>query len=48
MCKVSKLFPNTLSADGKNSLLIETIEPNEFRWNYLKKLKLFLDLFLHF
>ena len=37
MCKVSKLFPNTLSADGKNSLLIETIEPNEFRWNDLKK-----------
>ena len=25
ICKIRKLFPNTLSADGKYSLLIETI-----------------------
>ena len=25
ICKISKRFPNTLSADGKYSLLIETI-----------------------
>ena len=48
ICKISKLFPNTLSADGKYSLLIETIQRNEFRWNYLENKNLFCDFFLHF
>ena len=37
ICKISKVFPNTLSAQGKYSLLIYTIQRNEFRWNYLEK-----------
>ena len=47
-CKISKLFPSTLSADGKYSLFIETIQRNEFRWNYLDKKKLFCYSFLDF
>ena len=46
--KISKLFPNTLSADGKYSLLIETIERNQFIWNYLENKKLFFNFFLDF
>ena len=41
ICKISKLFPNTLRADGKYSFLIPTIQGNEFRWNYLENKKLF-------
>ena len=37
ICKISRLFPNTLSADG-----------NKFRCNYLENKKPFLDFFLHF
>ena len=37
ICKISKVFPNTLSAQGKYSLLIDRIQDNEFRWNYLEK-----------
>ena len=43
--KISKLFPNTLSAYGKYSLLIETIQRNEFRWNYLEKKNTFFSIF---
>ena len=48
ICKISKLFPHTLSADGKYSPLIETIQGKEFRWNYLEKRNLFFNFFLHF
>ena len=48
ICKISKLFPNTLSADGKYSLLIKTIQRNEFRWNYLENKKVFWNCFLDF
>ena len=41
--KISKLFINKVSADGKYSLWIETIQRNEFRWIYLEKKKLFFQ-----
>ena len=37
ICKISKLFPNTLSADGKYSLLREKIQRKKLGWIYLEK-----------
>ena len=48
ICKISKPFPKTLSGHGKYSSLIDTIQRNEFRWNYLENKKPFSDFFLHF
>ena len=46
--KISKLFINKVSADGKYSLWIKTIQRNEFRWKYLEKKKLFFQFFSSF
>ena len=48
ICKISNLFSNTLNADGKYSLLIDTIQRNEFRRNYLENKKLFFNFFFFF
>ena len=48
ICKISKLLPNKLNADGKYSLWIETMQRNEFRWKYLEKKKLFFQFFSSF
>ena len=48
ICKISKLFPNTLSAAGNYSPLIEKIYRKEVRWNYLKIKKVFFNFYLHF
>ena len=48
ICKISRLFPNTLSADGKYSLLDRDNLTQEFRCNYLKNKKYFPNFFLHF
>ena len=48
ICKISKLFPNTLSADGNYSSLMERIQRNEVRWNYLENKKHFWNFFLQF
>ena len=45
---MSKLFPNTLSVDGKYSLLIETISRDKFSLSYLENKKLCLNFFLYF
>ena len=48
ICKISKLFPNTLSADGNYSSQLGTKKRNEVRWNYVEKKKGFCNFFLHF
>ena len=47
--KMSKLFPNTLSADGSYSLLNrDNFWRNQFTCNYLESKKLFLNFFIAF
>ena len=48
ICKISRLFPNTLSADGKYSLLNRDNLTQEIHMQVSRKQKNFLIFFLHF
>ena len=47
-CKISKLFPNTLGADGKYSLIDRDNLSQRIQTNYVKNKKLFLNFFFRF
>ena len=48
ICKISRLFPNTLNADGKYSLLNRDNLTQEIHMQVSRKQKNFLIFFLHF
>ena len=48
ICKISRLFPNTLSADGKYSLFNRDNLTQPIQMQLSRKEKTFCDCFLHF
>ena len=48
ICKISRLFSNTLSADGKYSLLNKDNLTQSIKTHLSRKQKTFSDFFLHF
>ena len=48
ICKISRLFPNTLSADGKYSLFKRDNLTQPIQMQLSRKEKIFLNFFLHF
>ena len=48
ICKISRLFPNTLSPDGKYSLLNKDNLTQSIQTQLSRKQKTFSDFFLHF